>query len=87
MNVVCLALLMTIPQIYPVKGLKVNILNWVSLFDGMEQWNGTMEWNGMTTPTERTMTTYTYYVETWTVGDTVKTPLRALTWQCFGCSI
>ena len=60
--------------------------------DGMERWNGTMEWNGMewngmTTPTKRTMTTYTYYVKTWTVGDTVKTPLGALTWQCFGCSI
>ena len=45
----------------------------VSLFDGMERWNGTvewndgmewngMEWNGMTTPTERAMTTYTHYV-------------------------
>ena len=30
----------------------------VSLFDRMERWNGMMEWNGMTTPTECTMTTY-----------------------------
>ena len=27
-----------------------------------------MEWNGMTTPTE---CAYTYYVETWTVGDII----------------
>ena len=48
-------------------------LQWASLFngmerwnktvewnDGMERWNGTMEWNGMTTPTERALTTYTH---------------------------
>ena len=34
----------------------------VSLFSGMEWWNG-LEWNsGMTTPTEWFVTTYTYYI-------------------------
>ena len=28
---------------------------------GMERWNG-MEWNGMTTPTERALTTHTHCV-------------------------
>ena len=32
-------------------------------WNGTVEWNG-MEWNGMTTPTERAMTTYTHYVET-----------------------
>ena len=28
--------------------------------DGMEQWNETLEWNGMTTPIHPALTTYTH---------------------------